>query len=80
MAALQNRGENHMPKHAEPFNCPTCNGRYKLVRADADDQSSSGQIECYYCGGPLIGREGQLVLKYFVVDKSPKRARPSLVK
>ena len=67
-------------KHAEPFNCPTCKGRYNLVRAEADRQSSSGTIECYYCGGPLHGREGQFVLKYFVADKPRKQAKPSHVK
>jgi len=66
--------------HAEPFHCPTCNGGYKLVRAEADRHSFNGTIECYYCGGPLIGREGQFVLKYFVADQPRKRAKPSRVK
>ena len=67
-------------KNAEPFNCPTCNGAYKLVRAEADSRSFNGPIECYYCGGPLVGREGEFVLKYFVADKPRKRAKPSRVK
>jgi hypothetical protein len=40
----------------------------------------NGTIECYYCGGPLIGREGQFVLKYFVADQPRKQAKPSRVK
>jgi transcription elongation factor Elf1 len=64
-------------KHAELFNCPKCNGRYKVVRAEADHHSLNGTIECYYCGGPLNGREGQFVLKYFVADEPRKQARPS---
>jgi integrase len=61
--------------HAEPFNCPTCNGRYRIVRAEADAKSFSGTIECYYCGGPLVGRDGKFVLIYFVADK-PRQRRP----
>jgi hypothetical protein len=62
-------------RHAEPFHCPTCQGQYKLVRAEADGQSFNGTIECYYCDGPSIGREGQFVLKYFVADQPKKQAR-----
>ena len=67
-------------KHAELLDCPTCKGRYKLVRAEAGPETLNGTIECYYCGGPLIGREGQFVLKYFVADQPRKQAKPSRVK
>jgi transcription elongation factor Elf1 len=64
----------------EQFNCPNCDGRYKLVRAGAGPESLTGVLECYYCGGPLAGREGQFVLKYFVADEPRKQARPSRVR
>jgi len=67
-------------KHTEPFNCPTCNGRYRIVRAEADSRSFIGTIECYYCGGPLTGREGNFVLTYFVADKPRTQAKPSRAK
>ena len=59
----------------KPF-CPNCGARYTLVRAEADRMSASGQIVCRSCGGPLNGREGRFVLKYFLVDqpKIPARA------
>jgi hypothetical protein len=66
--------------YAELFNCPSCNSQYKLVRAEADHTGSYGQIECYHCGGPLKGREGQFILKYFLVDRPRKQLRPSRVK
>jgi hypothetical protein len=66
--------------HAEVFNCPNCNARYKLVRAEADHAASYGQIECYHCGGPLNGREGQFILKYFLVDRPRRQLKPSRVK
>ena len=53
----------------EPFACPNCGARYTLVRAEADRASVSGQLVCRSCGGPLNGREGRFVLKYFLVDR-----------
>ena len=61
--------------HAEAFNCPNCNSRYKLVRAEADPESLEGHVACRQCGAPLNGREGHLVLKYFLVDKPRQQAR-----
>jgi len=37
-------------------------------RAEADPESPEGQVACRQCGAPLNGREGHLVLKYFLVD------------
>ena len=66
--------------HVELFNCPNCNAQYKLVRAEADHAGSYRQIECYHCGGPLNGREGQHILKYFLVDRPRRQLKPSRVK
>ena len=62
----------------ELFACPNCGARYTLVRAEADRASVSGQVVCRGCGGPLNGREGRFVFKYFLVDrpKIPARATP----
>jgi transcription elongation factor Elf1 len=59
----------------EPFACPNCGTRYTLVRAEADRASASGQLVCRSCGGPLNGREGRFVLKYFLVDRPRIQAR-----
>ena len=66
--------------HAELFNCPNCNAQYKLVRAEADHVGLYGQIECYHCGGPLKGGEGQFIFKYFLVDRPRRQLKPSRVK
>ena len=63
--------------HAELFICPNCNAQYKLVRADAYHAASYCQIECYHCGGPLNGRDGQFILKYFLVDRPRRQLKPS---
>ena len=52
----------------------------QIVRAEADSRSFIGTIECYYCGGPLTGREGDFVLKHFVADKPRTQAKPLRVK
>jgi hypothetical protein len=66
--------------HAELFTCPNCNAQYKLVRAEADPAATYRQIECYHCGGPLNGREGHYILKYFLVDRPRRQLKPSRVK
>ena len=70
-----------LKSQAELINCsPNCNVEYRLVRAEARPKSSYGQIECYHCGGPLNGREGQFILKYLLVKNPRKRAKASRVK
>ena len=57
-----------------PFDCPQCGAKYKLVRAEADEQTIDRQITCRKCGAPLQGRQGNAVLKYFLVDRPRARA------
>ena len=68
-----------LKSQAELVNCPNCNVEYRLVRAEAGPETSYGQIECYHCGGPLNAREGQYILKYFLVKNQRKRAKASRV-
>jgi hypothetical protein len=58
----------------EPFACPICSAQYKLIRAEADGASVFGLV-CRKCGGPLNGREGRFVLKYFFVDRPRIQAK-----
>ncbi len=54
------------------FECPNCAAKYKLVRVEAPREPTTDRaITCLSCGGPLNGREGPFVLKYFLV--TPKR-------
>jgi hypothetical protein len=55
--------------HAEDFSCPNRNAKYRLVRVKVEPEPSHGRIECYHCGGPLNGREGRFILKYFLIDR-----------
>ena len=60
---------NHPPS---PFQCPGCGARYKVVRLEAPLEPSLDRefvITCKNCGGPLDGRVGKLILKYFLVGR-----------
>jgi predicted Zn finger-like uncharacterized protein len=56
-------------------NCPHCGAAYKVVQVEAP--SDLVEITCRSCGGPLQGREGRFLLKYFLVDKRRKAAPPA---
>ena len=51
------------------FNCPNCNALYEVVKLQAGPETNDREITCRNCGNPLIGREGSLVLKYFLLRK-----------
>jgi predicted RNA-binding Zn-ribbon protein involved in translation (DUF1610 family) len=55
------------------FECPSCAAKYEVVRVEAQHGPiADREITCVSCGGPLDGREGPFVLKYFLVAR-PKR-------
>ena len=65
-----------MSAHASlRMNCPHCGAAYKVVQVEAP--SDPVEITCRSCGGPLAGREGRFLLKYFLVDKRRKAAPPA---
>jgi uncharacterized Zn finger protein (UPF0148 family) len=51
----------------EPFKCPNCGTLYQLVKAEAGPETVDRQSTCHGCGAPLNGRDGELVLKYFLI-------------
>ena len=67
-----------MPRGRPPsftsFNYPNCNAFYQVVQAEAGPETVYSEIPCRSCGAALPGREGRFVLKYFLVDRSGRRA------
>jgi hypothetical protein len=59
------------------FYCPHCNALYDVVRGEAGPETVYREITCRACGGPLPEREGQFVLKYFLLRKGLPRDRRS---
>ena len=64
----------------QTFKCPNCSAEYRVVRVEAD-LAKDREITCRKCGGPLVGREGKFILKYFLLRRSGKfeRRRTSVV-
>jgi hypothetical protein len=59
---------------AVAFDCYNCEATYKVVRVEAPPEPTTNcEIFCIRCGGPLHGREGNFILKYFLVGR---RRRP----
>ena len=59
------------------FHCPNCNALYQVVKVDAGPETVDREITCRCCDAPLIGREGNLVIKYFLrwkAERVQKRA------
>jgi predicted RNA-binding Zn-ribbon protein involved in translation (DUF1610 family) len=62
-----------MPKsQSSPFKCPSCGALYEVVRVEAAS-ANDPEITCRACGGPLRGREGRFILKYFLVARPGER-------
>jgi transcription elongation factor Elf1 len=62
------------PTRVEFFRCPKCEALYQLVRAKAvPETTNEGEIPCLVCGAPLSAREGELVLKYFLLRQAVRR-------
>jgi hypothetical protein len=51
------------------FTCPNCNALYQVIKVEAGPKTADQEIACGVCGGPLVGRDGKFVLKYFLLRK-----------
>jgi predicted Zn finger-like uncharacterized protein len=56
-------GENN----SQDFACPQCESRYKLIREKAGPPTSNQPVRCRVCGHVLASREGEDILKYFLI-------------
>ena len=58
---------------AHSFTFPNCQALYQVVKVEAGPETVSREITCRVCGGPLAGREGKFVLKYFFLREAIRR-------
>jgi hypothetical protein len=56
------------------FACPRCHAPFQVVKVDAGPETTDREISCPICRGPLVGREGKLVLKYFLASENIRSA------
>jgi hypothetical protein len=63
------------PAAFNTFTCPNCNALYQLVKGEAGPETVDSALTCRACGGPLPGREGEFVLKYFLLRQAERTVR-----
>jgi DNA-directed RNA polymerase subunit RPC12/RpoP len=56
-------------KGRESFICSNCHALYRIVRVEVGRETVDREITCQACGGPLPGREGRFVIRYFMLRK-----------
>jgi hypothetical protein len=56
-----------------PFTCLNCKALYQLVKVEAGLETVDRAVTCLVCGAPLPNREGEFVLKYFLLRKAARR-------
>ena len=75
---LRGHAARHTVTDKPFFKCPNCEATYHVVKAEAGPGSANREITCRTCGGLLPGREGNFVMKYFLLRKPGRtRRRPS---
>ena len=52
------------------FHCSNCNALYQVVKVEAGPCTVDRGITCRCCEAPLIDREGNLVVKYFLLREA----------
>ena len=63
-----------LSSRSSPFTCPNCAAVYEVIRVEAD-RADDREINCLNCGEPLAARDGQFVLKYFLLRRPGERKR-----
>jgi hypothetical protein len=58
------------------YPCPHCGEPYEVVEVEAGPETRAREITCLACGGPLQGRRGRYIRKYFRLKKGPQREHP----
>jgi hypothetical protein len=54
------------------FTCLNCKALYQLVKVEAGPETVDRALTCLVCGVPLPSREGEFVLKYFLLRKAAR--------
>ena len=55
------------------FKCPNCDALYQVIKAEAGPETVDSEISCGICGRPLDGRDGEFVLKYFLLREAGRK-------
>jgi predicted Zn finger-like uncharacterized protein len=53
--------------------CAKCQALYYVVKVESGPETVERDVMCPSCGAPLVGREGNFVLKYFMLRKAGRK-------
>jgi hypothetical protein len=62
-------------RRVKTFTCPNCKALYQVLRVDEGPETKDREIACHSCRAPLLGREGQFVLKYYFLRNAERRPK-----
>jgi hypothetical protein len=57
------------------FTCTNCGAHYKVIRVEGASATDTRELTCIRCDARLDAREGEFVLKYFLM-RPQVRPRP----
>jgi predicted Zn finger-like uncharacterized protein len=60
------------PSSFEFFTCPNCKALYHIVKVEAGPETVFQEVPCRVCGEQFVGREGNCVLKYFLLREAAR--------
>jgi hypothetical protein len=63
------------PPAFNSFTCRNCNAIYQMVKVEAGPETVDREVNCRSCGATLPGRDGNFVLKYFMLCKADRVRR-----
>jgi len=58
----------------DTFTCPNCNALYQVVKVEAGPETGN-RVACRACSAPVAARDGEFVLKYFLLRQAIRRRR-----
>ena len=60
------------PSLFNSFARPNCKALYHIVKVEAGPETVFQEAPCRVCAAPLVGREGNFVLKYFLLREAAR--------
>jgi hypothetical protein len=56
------------------FKCPNCDALYQVIKVESGPETTPDpEVPCRICGGSLAARDGDFVLKYFLLRTAGRK-------
>ena len=60
----------------DDYVCPQCGAEYKSVQVSASSVLPDSAVHCLHCQAEFPARNGNFILKYFLLRRSKTQLRP----